>query len=244
MDRASHTGQSRGVRDAHTIAEPLTHFSVRQPAERPAATADSPLVPCTAAVGRRLLVEVDDAAAARSLAAWVRDARHRGDEVVPAARTVLFDGVADLAALRDALAGWDPDRPEPPTAAWSRSRCRYDGPDLAFVAEHWGIDRGRRRRRPRARSSSSPPSAGSRPGFSYLAGLPEERAVPRLDSPRARVPAGVGRPGRHLVRRLPDGVAGRLADPRAHRRRALGRRTATEPALLPPGTRVRFVAAT
>ena len=63
-----------------------------------------------------------------------------------------------------------------------------------------------------------------------------------------RTPAGVAahrgcRPGsvgarRHLVRRLPDGVAGRLAAARPHRRRRCGTRRATEPALLAPGTRV------
>ena len=56
-------------------------------------------------VGRRAaLVEVDDAGQALSLAPWAR-ARVDADEVVPAAATVLFDGVDDLGALPDAAHG-------------------------------------------------------------------------------------------------------------------------------------------
>jgi KipI family sensor histidine kinase inhibitor len=65
----------------------------------------------------------------------------------------------------------------------------YDGADLELVAELWSTD---------------PPGvartlgelelvaafSGFAPGFSYLSGLPAELAVPRLESPRPRVPAG------------------------------------------------------
>ena len=74
-------------------------------------------------VGRHaLLVEVDDAGAARSLAAWARDRDVAADEVVPAAATVLFDGVAEPGALRDLLAGLGAGRRRGTTWAWSRSR--------------------------------------------------------------------------------------------------------------------------
>ena len=93
--------EPEGFGDAHTIAEPLTLFLRQTGAVR-----FLPVGP------RALLVELDDAAAARSLAAWVRHRRIAAVDVVPAARTVLIDGVRDLAATRDALAGWDVDRPE------------------------------------------------------------------------------------------------------------------------------------
>ena len=81
-------------------------------------------MPCTS--GRSdphaLLVEVDDAAAARSLAAWARAQELTADEVVPAARTVLFDGVPDAGTLREALADWQPGAASVPSWTWSRSR--------------------------------------------------------------------------------------------------------------------------
>ena len=62
-------------------------------------------------VGRHaVLAEVADSAAARSLAAYARAARVAADEVVPGARTVLFDGVADVDALGDAARRLDPGR--------------------------------------------------------------------------------------------------------------------------------------
>jgi KipI family sensor histidine kinase inhibitor len=191
------------------------------------------------AVGRHaLLVEVDDAGAARSLAAWARERDVAADEVVPAAGTVLFDGVAEPAALRDLLAEW-----EPGTVAGDLGLVEipvtYDGPDLGFVAERWGIEESEVAA---AHADVEFVSAfcGFAPGFAYLEGLPEERAVPRLDSPRSKVPAGAvalagtwsavyptGSPGGWQIIGSTDAV---LWDP-----------SRDEPALLPPGTRVRFV---
>ena len=81
---------------------------------------------------------------------------------------------------------------------------------------------------------------GFAPGFAYCTGLPPELAVPRLDRPRARVPAGaVGLAGEYT------GVYP-TASPGGWR--LVGRTDARlwdtdrdEPALLTPGTRVRFV---
>ena len=117
----------------------------------------------------------------------------------------------------------------------------YDGADLDFVAEAWGTDVDGVVRR-HAEIEFVAAFCGFAPGFAYLAGLPAELAVPRLDSPRPAVPAGsVGLAG-DLVRGLPDRVAGRLAAARPHRRRRCGTRPGEPPALLAPGTRVRFVA--
>ena len=82
-------------------------------------------------------------------------------------------------------------------------------------------------------------SCGFAPGFAYCTGLPPELAVPRLDRPRARVPAGsVGLAGEYTGV-YPSASPGGW--------RLLGRTdavlwdaAATQPALLAPGTRVRF----
>lgn len=63
------------------------------------------------------------------------------------------------------------------------------GPDLAFVAEHVGLTE------EEVAAKHSAPSylvymLGFMPGFPYLGGLPEELAVPRLETPRTRIPAG------------------------------------------------------
>lgn len=195
------------------------------------------LLPC----GRHaLLAEVDGAAEARSLATWARARGLAVTEVVPAATTVLFDGVPDPDGLRAALAGWSPS-PEEAAGELVEIPVDYDGPDLAFVAERWGTD-GEGVVAVHTAIEYVASFCGFAPGFSYLDGLPEDRAVPRLDSPRASVPAGsVGLAGTWCgvyPRSSPGGW------------RILGRTDATlwdvdrdPPALLPPGTRVRFVRA-
>ena len=76
-----------------------------------------------------VLAEVADSAAARSLAAFARAARVPALEVVPGARTVLFDGVDDPESLSTLLAGWVPDAaPEPRELV--ELAVVYDGPDL------------------------------------------------------------------------------------------------------------------
>jgi len=85
-----------------------------------------------------VLVEVEDAAAARSLAAWARGQEVPADEIVPAARTVLFDGVPDPTHLAELLAGWSPSA-GPETGELVELPMSYDGPDLRSVAERWGM---------------------------------------------------------------------------------------------------------
>jgi KipI family sensor histidine kinase inhibitor len=185
-----------------------------------------------------VLAEVADSAAARSLAAYARGARVAAEEVVPGARTVLFDGVDDVGALGRLLAGWTPgagDQEGPLVEV----PVVYDGADLEYVAERWSTDvDGVVARHGEVEFVSA--FCGFAPGFAYLAGLPEEAAVPRLDSPRSRVPAGsVG---------LAGSWCGVYPTPSPGGWRLLGRTDLTlwdphrsEPALLAPGTRVRFV---
>ncbi|WP_103534574.1 allophanate hydrolase subunit 1 [Streptomyces sp. SM11] len=199
-----------------------------------------------------LLVELADGEHAEAFHAELLRRRERGElpavtEIVPAARTVLLDGIAERApGARDRfardLAAW---RVEPP-------RCEgrdaveipvvYDGPDLDEVAALWGVPAGEVAAL-HSRTAFRVAFCGFAPGFGYLTGLPEPLHVPRHPTPRTRVPAGAvalagpytgvyPRPspgGWRIVGRMPD--PGALWDP------------AREPAaLLAPGTSVRFLA--
>lgn len=187
-----------------------------------------------------MLAEVVDSAAARSLAAYARSVRVGAEEVVPGARTVLFDGVPDPDALAALLAGWGPEA-QPPPGELVELPVVYDGADLADVAERWGTDiEGVVARHGEVEFVSA--FCGFAPGFAYLAGLPEECAVPRLHSPRARVPAGaVGLAGAWCGV-YPSASPGgwRLL---GHTEAVLWDPGRSDPALLAPGVRVRFVPA-
>ncbi|TQJ25996.1 KipI family sensor histidine kinase inhibitor [Micromonospora sp. A202] len=132
---------------------------------------------------------------------WRR--REQGDlaavEIVPAASTVLLDGLPDPAATAAQLTRW---APAIVTAATARRGTDehddgtetvvpvdFDGPDLPAVAEHWGVDvRAVLSRLTGTRFRVA--FCGFAPGFPYLTGLPAELALPRLATPRARVPTG------------------------------------------------------
>ncbi|MCC5036951.1 allophanate hydrolase subunit 1 [Streptomyces sp. WAC 00631] len=198
-------------------------------------------------VGRHaLLVEPGGPEAASALHAELVRRRETGElppvrEIVPAAHTVLIDGLDDPRALASELAGWE----LPPQSAGAgrtvRLPVRYDGPDLAEVAERWGV-----------RPEEVPEIVGGvrfrvafcgfAPGFGYLTGLPERYRLPRRPTPRTSVPAGslalAGEYAGVYPRSSPGGwqligsTGEVLWDP------------AREPAaLLAPGTEVRFVAA-
>ncbi|WDZ86112.1 5-oxoprolinase subunit B family protein [Micromonospora cathayae] len=211
-------------------------------------------------------------------------------EIVPAATTVLLDGLADPAAAAARIASWAP-RPSPApavttpvpavtapavtapavtapgapgglgagpttgsgpaTASWSgigsgqvrtvEVPVRYDGEDLPVVADHWGVNVAEVVRR-LTETAFRVAFCGFAPGFGYLTGLPEQWAVPRLATPRTRVPAGsVALAGRYAgiyPTASPGGwlLVGRtdlpMFDPHAD-----------PPATLSPGMQVRLVAA-
>lgn len=195
-----------------------------------------------------LLVETADLAEAMDLYAEAATRRTDGTlslaDLVPGARTVLFDGVADPASLAAQLKTWtlsasttvlegrdDPGEVEIPVV--------YDGADLAEVANLWGVGIAEV---PALHAAGEYRVAfcGFAPGFAYCTGLPEQRSVPRRASPRARVPAGsVGLAGAFTgvyPRSSPGGwqLIGRTDA-------VLWDTGAEPPALLAPGTRVRFV---
>ena len=196
-----------------------------------------------------LLAEVDDAAAALALATWLRERGVAAADVVPAARTVLLDGLdpVDVGPTRALLAGWRGQ----PTAGGDRRPAGggpvvelavvYDGPDLDDVADLWGVSREEVVARHTGLELVSV-FCGFAPGFAYLSGLPGQWAVPRLGSPRTRVPPGSVA--------LADTWCGVYPTASPGGWRLLGRTSASlwdvdrdPPALLAPGTRVRFVAA-
>jgi KipI family sensor histidine kinase inhibitor len=162
----------------------------------------------------------------------------RPTDVVPAARTVLIDGLVDPAPVAAALPDWDAAPVTAPGGDTVRCPTVYDGPDLDEVAAHWGLTR---REAIELHTSTEFVVAfcGFAPGFAYLTGLADDRGVPRRQTPRTQVPAGsVALAGEYSAvypRRSPGGwqLIGRtelaLWDPERD-----------PAALLTPGVRVRF----
>ena len=105
----------------------------------------------------------------------------------------------------------------------SRSRSTYDGPDLAVVAEAWGIG---------ARRGGGPAHlAGVRRGVLRLRARASPTCTGDGEARAARAPPGhaprpgpgrVGGAGRAVDRHLPDRLARWLAAARHHRRRPVG----------------------
>ncbi|MFV2102556.1 5-oxoprolinase subunit B family protein [Micromonospora sp. LOL_024] len=113
-------------------------------------------------------------------------------EIVPAASTVLLDGVLDPAATAARIEGWLPVSPMEPGKSGTdlvEVPVWYDGEDLSRVAEYWQVDVPAVVRRLR-QTEFRVAFCGFAPGFGYLTGLPAALAVPRLATPRPRVPAG------------------------------------------------------
>ncbi|WP_417563884.1 5-oxoprolinase/urea amidolyase family protein [Microbacterium sp.] len=198
---------------------------------------------------RGLLLEVGSDArvpeAVLALRARVAASRIPGvDDLVPGARTVLVHTAPGaLADVRARLERLDPAPAETDAATAVSARVEvpivYDGPDLDSTAELLGVSVEALVRR-HAATDWTVAFTGFAPGFGYLVGDDWSFDVPRLPTPRTRVPAGaVG---------LAAGFCG--AYPRATPGgwRLIGSTDAplfdpdaADPVLLPPGTRVRFV---
>ncbi|MEX3102019.1 MULTISPECIES: 5-oxoprolinase subunit PxpB [unclassified Streptomyces] len=192
-----------------------------------------------------LLVEVASGAEAEALHAELSRRRSAGlltvRELVPAARTVLLDGLTDPSGLAAELA----DAEIPPVAARTEAAVeipvRYDGPDLADVAAHWGVTE-EEVARIHASTEFRVAFCGFAPGFGYLTGLPARYDVPRRSTPRTAVPAGsvaLAGPYTGVYPRSSPGGWQLIGTTDA----VLWDHTRTPAALLSPGTRVRFVPA-
>lgn len=198
---------------------------------------------------RAVLVELDDTDAAMAAAARLRGAGLAGlVDLVPGARTVLVvldpsrttvravrhaidDALVDLTSAATDEAG-------PADTTTVVLDVVYDGEDLTWLAEHAGCPPEEVVRR-HAAATYRVAFCGFAPGFAYCTGLDPSLHVPRLATPRPRVPAGsvavaAGWCGVY-PREMPGGwrLLGRTDAPLWDLARA-------EPALLVPGTVVRF----
>ncbi|ABM34066.1 5-oxoprolinase subunit PxpB [Paracidovorax citrulli] len=190
-----------------------------------------------------LLVELDDLQQTLALHASLRRDPIAGiEELVPAARTVLVryrPAAQGFAALVDAIARRDVRGEAQRSDTLVEIPVRYDGEDLAEVAQRLGITPDEVVRR-HTGSEYTVAFTGFAPGFGYLAGGDPGLDVPRRATPRTRIPAGaVGLAGTfsgvypqaspggwQIIGTTPVAMWDIDRDP---------------PALLQPGARVRFV---
>ena len=232
------------------------------PSAGPPPDQGSPSVPGTAAIlafgDDAVLVDLREPAgvrAARRAQALARasEALRAGDPrlggPVPGAASVLvpFDASGAETAqvvrlLEPLLAALPQDPPAPGSAREHVIPVRYggeDGPDLAGVAALTGLSEDQ----VVDLHTGSPYEVlflGFAPGFAYLGELPAELALPRLDTPRTRVPAGSVAIADRLTAAYPSASPGGW--------RILGRTDAVlfdpaadPPSTLRPGDRVRFL---
>ena len=163
-------------------------------------------------------------------------------DVVPAARTVLVT-VADrreLVAAREWL-----ERLTPMTVTSSMGHrveipMRYDGDDLTDVATATGLSVDEV---VACHGAAEYVSAfcGFAPGFAYLTGLDPRLVLPRRSTPRTRVPAGAVAIAAEYAAVYPSVSPGGW-HVLGHTDMTLWDLDRDPPALLSPGTRVRFVA--
>lgn len=208
---------------------------------------DEPLPPRILPMGERaFLVEVDRLEQVITLHERLAASAPDGVvDLVPAARTVLVRVEPALLALVAArtwalrAASGDLDSgaaAAPPPLV--ELPIVYDGPDLADTADLLGVTAGELVRR-HLDSAWTVAFTGFAPGFGYLVADDWPFEVPRLDTPRTRVPAGaVG---------LAAGFTGAYPRESPGGWRLIGTTPATlfavdaeSPALLPPRARVRF----
>jgi len=163
-------------------------------------------------------------------------------ELVPAATTVLIavrpgsDGLARARAVVEAA-----DLSHPPDRAPRQVRLpiSYDGPDLELVASTAGISVDEVVAL-HSGAEYTVAFCGFAPGFAYCTGLPEDRLVQRRGEPRSRVPAGsVALAGEFTSVYPSDSPGGWQLI--GSTREPVWRPDADPPALLTPGTTVRFV---
>lgn len=186
---------------------------------------------------RAVLAELDTLDEVMATAAAWRAAGIPGVvDVVPAARTVLVvhDGRLDTAALVA------PPAASPPSdGPLVEVEVDYDGADLDDVAAATGLTTAEVVAA-HAGAEYRVAFCGFMPGFSYLVGLDPRLVLPRRATPRTRVPAGAVAIAAGFSAVYPRESPGgwHLLGTTDRRMWDDGR---DPPALLPPGTRVRFV---
>ena len=160
-------------------------------------------------------------------------------DIVPGAATVLLDGVTDPISMARRLSSWPLDSAAVPHEPALSLDVLFDGEDLPFVAAHTGatVDQVIATL---TTTDLTVAFCGFAPGFAYLSGLPW--SMPRLPTPRTKVPAGAVA--------LAAEFAGIYPTPSPGGWRIVGRCEArlfdpdlTPPSLFTPGRTVRFRAA-
>ncbi len=198
-------------------------------------------------VGERgLLVEVEELETVHRLHAALRALDPPGvAELVPGYRTLLVVAEPGRAEALEELAAGLPELelPDPEEVAGEPVEIpvTYDGEDLPEVARLTGLDPEEVVRRHTA-PEYTVAFLGFSPGFPYLVGLDPALEVPRRDTPRTSIPAGsVG---------LAGGQAGIYPTASPGGWQLIGRTEVTlfdperdPPALLGPGSRLRFTVA-
>lgn len=186
-----------------------------------------------------LLVECDSPEQVRQLhATLLRRRPPELVEIVPAARTVLLVG-GGLEQLRKDMGRWKLDPAESLSTERIDVPVSYRGEDLESIAHMTGHTV-REVIHLHCSADYQVAFCGFAPGFAYLTGLPAVLQVPRRQSPRTRVDAGsVALAGEFCgiyPRPSPGGwqVIG-------HTDLAIWDALRNPPALLAPGSRVRFV---
>jgi KipI family sensor histidine kinase inhibitor len=198
-------------------------------------------------VGERgLLVEVEELETVHRVHAALRALDRPGVvELVPGYRTLLLVAEQGRAEVLDELAADLPELelPDADEVAGEPVEIpvRYDGEDLPEVARLTGLDAEEVVRRHTA-PEYTVAFLGFSPGFPYLVGLDPALEVPRRDTPRTSIPAGsVG---------LTGGQTGIYPTASPGGWQLIGRTEVTlfdpdrdPPALLGPGSRLRFTVA-
>ena len=195
---------------------------------------------------RGLLVELESLELVHRLYAALRALDPPGVvELVPAYRTLLVVAEPGRPDALEELAAELPRLELPPAEAVAGDPVevpvRYDGEDLDEVARLTGLDADEVVRRHTA-PEYTVAFLGFSPGFPYLVGLDPALRVPRRDTPRTAIPAGsVGLAGDQTGIYPPASPGGW---------RLIGRTEVTlfapgrdPPALLAPGSRLRFTVA-
>ena len=193
---------------------------------------------------RAVLVEPADPDGVLPLRDWLVRQGHSGVvAVLPAARTVLVEldpVVLPMHRLSELRAGAEPQLPSRPAGGEEvELPVRYDGADLATVAGEVGLTVDELVEL-HSGCEYTVQFCGFSPGFGYLTGLDRRLWLPRLATPRPAVPAGsVAIAGEYAgVYPRPSPGGWRLLGSTEVALFDLDRRP---PALLAPGTRVRFV---
>jgi KipI family sensor histidine kinase inhibitor len=196
---------------------------------------------------RGLLVEVEDLETVHRLHAALRELDPPGVvELVPGYRTVLIVADPGQAEALDELAARLPHLELAPAEAVAGATVEipvsYDGEDLPEVAGLTGLEAEEVVRRHTA-PEYTVAFLGFSPGFPYLVGLDPALEVPRRDTPRTSIPAGsVGLAG-NQTGIYPTASPGgwQLI---GHTDVTLFDPARDPPALLAPGSHLRFTVAT